>query len=108
MVSLFLALLAAFILRSYPEARKLKIEEHKKRLLLRSIVFLGCIPLLAAMYLTFWFSIEKIQDGKSIVGITGILFMAIFVPIVLYMQTVSVFSKFSFFDSQMKIMFGID
>ena len=108
MVSLFFALLAISILRSYPEARKLKIGEFQRRSLLRLIVFSGCVAFWVTIYHSVNSSIEDIQDGKTLIGFIGLLLMIVCIPIVFYMQAISIFAKFSFFDSQMKWMYRID
>lgn len=108
MISLFFVLLAISILRSYPEARKLRLRDSNRIVLLRLIVLVGSGCLLVTIYFSFNSSIEDIQNGKMIVGFAGLFLLVLCAPIVLYMQVISIFTKFTFFDSQMKKLMLID
>lgn len=109
MTSLFFAILGFTILRIYPSARNSRISEFKKRFLLRLIIISGCIFFSVVIFMGIGLAIKDIEEGKLVIG-GLILTVCVFfcVPLVLYMLLISVFAKFSFFDSQIKFIYRID
>ena len=109
MTSLFFAILGFLILRSYPNVKDLTISEFKKRLLLRLIIISGCISFSVVIFMAIGLATTDIEEGRPLIGGLILVVTAIFcLPLVLYMLLISIFAKFSFFDSQMKFIYRID
>lgn len=109
MDTLVFAVLAIIVIHTYPKARKARIDTFRKKLLLRSIVFTACVSFWVAITMAVGFSVEQIEEGKAIIGTAMLLLLFLFcAPLVLYMHIISIFMKFSVFDSQMKKLMLID